>query len=491
MYDAIVIGGGPNGLVAASYLAGTGRRVLVLERGAGDEDVRPDAGWVPAPVVKDLALERFGWTHPAADPWLTIPLPVGGTLELRRDVAASAQAIRVVSPGDAARWPEFCARMARLARFLEGLYLSPPPDPTGGSLSDLLVLGGVAARARGLGREGMTDLLRTFPMSVGELLDDWFETDALKGALAAIAVRGMTQGPRSGGTAFGLLHHHVGSPPGVFDAGSGGVRSALLAVAQDRGVMVRGGAEVARILTTGDRARGVALASGEAIEGRVVLSSADPDHTFQKLVDQDLLSPEFRRAVANIKFRGSRALISLVLASRPPFDLLCVTPSLEYLERAYDDAKYATVSARPMLEVRYGGATRGGGHRVTAYAQYAPYKLRAGAWGDAERNALADFAVEALAAHAPTLAGAVLQRAVLAPPDLEAALGLTEGHLYHGELTLDQILFMRPVPGWARYRTPVLGLYLCGAGAHPGGGIMGAAGYNAARVVLGDPLEGG
>ena len=492
MYDAIVIGGGPNGLVAASYLAGAGRgrgrRVLVLERGAGEADVSPDAGWVPAAVVKDLTLERFGWTHPAHDPWLTIPLAPGGVLELRRDVAASAEAIRRVSPADAARWPEFCARMTRLARFLERLYLAPPPNPTGGSLADLVTLGGLARRARRLGREGITDLLRTFPMSVGELLDDWFESDALKGALGAIGVRNLCQGPRSGGTAFVLLHHHVGSPPGVFDAGSGNVCTALVAAARDRGIELRHSADVVRVLTRGERAMGVALASGEEIEGRAILSSADPRRTFLELVDQDLLPPEFRHAVANIKFRGARAVISLVLSARPPFQTLFVAPSLEYVERAYDDAKYARVSAQPVLEARYIGAGADGRHRVRAYAQYAPYKLRSGPWSQPERQALADTVVEALTLHVPALAGAVLERTVLAPPDLKEAYGLTEGHLYHGELTLDQILFMRPVPGWARYRTPVPGLYLCGAGAHPGGGIIGAAGYNAARVVLRDTL---
>jgi phytoene dehydrogenase-like protein len=488
MLDAIVIGAGPNGLVAASYLAAAGRRVQVVERGGGGGDVRPDAGWVPAPVVADLALERFGWKHPGTDPWLTVPLSAGGTLELRRDVAATAEGIRRLSAGDAARWPEFCARMARLSRFLERVYLRPPANPLGASGRDLLGLAQLARRARGLGREGLSDLLRFFPMSVGELLDDWFESDALKGALGAIGVRNLCQGPRGGGTSFVLLHHHVGSPPGVFDAGSGEVRGALVRVARDRGVEVRHGAEVVRILTRGGRAYGVGLAGGQEVEAPVVLSSVDPRRTFLHLVDPDLLPPEFRHAAANLKFRGVRALLSLTLADRPPFDFVSVAPSLEYVERAYDDAKYGRISGRPAVEARYLGRGNDGRHLVTVYAQYAPYRLTAGEWSHPDRQRLVQAVVEALTGHVKELAGAVLDHAVLAPPDLEAAFGLTEGHLYQGELTLDQILFMRPIPGWAGYRTPVPGLYLCGAGAHPGGGIIGAAAYNAARVVLREAL---
>jgi len=482
-YDAIVIGGGPNGLVAASYLARAGRRVVLLDRRAAEGGIDASAGWVPASIVRDLGLTRFGWQPHAPDPWLTIPLPGGGGLELWRDVAATAAAIKTVSPADAARWPEFCTRMARLAALLERLYLAPPPNPVSGTLGDQLQLAGLALRARGLGRQGLTDLFRTLPMSVCDLLDDWFEHDALKGALGAIGVRGVSQGPRAGGTAYVLLHHHVGSPPGVFSASSRNVRAALLAAARGSGVEVRFGAEVTHVLVHGGRAGGVALETGEELTGRSVLSSADPHRTFLAMVDATWLSPEFRHAVANIKFRGVRAIVRLTLAEHPGFGNLTVAPSLEQIERASDDAKYGRASAQPILEAEYTGH-QDGRHSISVQAQYAPYRLRDGAWDAARREAFADLVVERLAAHAPRVRTHAIERTVLVPPDVESVYGLTEGNLYHGELTLDQILFMRPVAGWARYRTPVPGLYLCGAGAHPGGGITGAAGRNAARACL-------
>jgi len=481
-YDAIVIGAGPNGLVTASYLARAGQRVLVLERRALQQEMGGSSEWVPGPIVRDLDLARCGWVAHQPDPWLTIPLPAGGALELRRDVAATAAAIGAVSPADGARWPEFCARMARLAGLLERLYLAPPPDLVSGALRDQLQLAGLALRARGLGRQGLTDLLRTLPMSVGDLLDDWFEHDALKGALGAIGVRGVSQGPRSGGTAFVLLHHHVGCPPGVFSASSGNVRAALLAAAGQCGIEIRFATDVTRVLVAGGRAVGVALQTGEEIASSIVLSSADPHRTFLGLVGAEHFSPEFRHAVGNIKFRGVRAIVRLVLARHPGFGTLCVAPSLDLVERAYDDAKYGRASAHPILEaVHVGGSD--GRHHVTIHAQYAPYRLQEGAWDAARREAFGDVVVEQLGAHVPGLRAAIAERAVYVPPDLEAAYGLTGGNLYHGDLTLDQILFMRPVAGWARYRTPVPGLFLCGAGAHPGGGIAGGAGRNAALVA--------
>ncbi|HXV85920.1 MAG TPA: hypothetical protein VD793_04435, partial [Gemmatimonadales bacterium] len=279
-------------------------------------------------------------------------------------------------------------------------------------------------------------------------------------------------------------HHHVGSPAGVFDAGSGGVRAALLAAAQEHGVTLRRGVEVVRILVRGGRASGVVLAGGEEVRASTVLSGVDPRRTFLQLLDHDLLTPDFRRAVENIRFHGSRALVSLVLSRPPAFATICVSPGLEFLERAHDQAKYGRVSSRPMLEARFAGSDSGGRYLVAAFLQYAPYRLQDGPWGGEDRRRLGVFAVEALTAAVPALAGTVVEHAVLAPPDLESMFGITEGHLHHGELALDQVLFMRPVPGWAQYRTPVPGLYLCGSGAHPGGGIAGAAGYNAARAVL-------
>jgi phytoene dehydrogenase-like protein len=477
--DAIVIGAGANGLAAAACLAKAGRRVLVLERAAADADF-PDPAWIPPEVARDLDLARHAVQVPRPDPWIVAPLPAGGRLDLFRDVARSADAIARLSQADARRWPEFCARMHRLAGFLSALYSAPAPAPTEDGLPGLLRLASLGRRFRALGKTGMVDLLRVLPMSAGELLDDWFESDILKGVLAAGAVTGICQGPRSAGTAFVMLHHHVGSPAGVFRRPAAG-RSAFLAAARALGVEVQHGAEVGRIMARGSgegRAAGVALVSGDEIAASMVLSSADPRRTFLQWLDPGALDPEFVRAVGHIKFRGVSGRVTLTLAEPPPFDTLCVSPSLEYLERAYDAAKYGRVSERPWIEARAAG------RRVVLHVQYAPYQLRGGTWDAAHREALGDVAVRTLAEAVPGLERGITAREVLAPPDLEARLGVTEGHAYHGEMTLDQVLFMRPVPGWAHYRTPVPGLYLCGSGAHPGGGIAGGAGRLGALTAL-------
>ncbi len=484
-HDAIVLGAGPNGLAAAAVLARAGRRVLVLERGNATALTDWEAGWVLPALVRDLGLDRHGWTPSLPDPWLTIPLPGGGTLALHRDVHRTAEAIRRVSPADGARWPEFCERAARVAGFLARLYAAPPPHPVPSGAGDLLQLAGIARRARGLGRTGLTDLLRWLPMPVQDLLDDWFSDATLKGALGGLGVSGTRYGPRAGGTAFVLLHHHAGSPAGVFRSESAGLRGALAAAARGHGVETRTGVEAARILVTRDRAAGVILTTGEEIASPLVVSSADPRRTFLGLVGPDHLDPEFLHAVRSIRFRGACALVELSAAGRPAFAGLAAAPSLDHLERAADAVKYGAVSARPVVDLRVTGTTPDGRHRLLASVQYAPYALRDGGWDEAGRRALADAALGALRAHAPALADPRVER-VLAPVDLETQYGLTEGSLSHGELALDQILFMRPVAGWARYRTPLPGLYLGGAGAHPGGGVPGAAGYHAARAALRD-----
>ena len=471
---AIVIGAGANGLVAAHTLARADRRVLVLEQRA-ELDGALDSGWVPPEVVNDLGLDRHGLRVVGPEPWISVALPGGGRLELSQDVGRSAEAIRRVSPADAAKWPAFCRRMHRLAGFLEALYAVPAPDVETRDLRDLARLAGLGLKARRLGKEAIVDLLRVLPMSVAELLDDWFDHDALKAALGAGGVLHLRQGPRSGGTAFVLLHHHVGSPPGVFRPPLSNIVGVL---ARLPGVEVRRGARVARITVANGRATGVVLASGEEIGAPVVASSADPRATLLGLLEPGWLDPEFARAVRGIKCRGVAARVVLTVARDPGFTTLAVAPSLEYLERAYDDAKYGAMSRHPYLEAHAEDS------RVVVHMQYAPYALADGAWDDARRRALGDLVVESLAEHAPALRQVVTGREVLTPQDLAERGGLTEGNAYHGELTLDQVLFMRPVPGWSRYRTPIPGLYLCGAGSHPGGGIAGAAGRLAARQIL-------
>jgi len=443
-WDAIVIGAEVNGLVAAHYLSRAGRRVLVLEPGDTPE-TRLDVGWVPPHVIRNLGLAARGLRIEQPDPWITAPLHGGGRLELWRDVAKSAEAIRRISPADAAKWPEFCTRIRRLAAVLEALYVQAAPDVETREIGELLRLAGLGLHVRRLGKQTVIDLLRILPMSIAELLDDWFESDVLKGVLGAVGVWHLRQGPRAGGTAFNFLHHHVGSPAGVFRPPRSNISHVLRAMA---GVEMRRGTEAAVVAADG-RATGVRLASDEQLAAPLIVSSADPRSTFEPLQAQ--VDAEFVRAVSNIKARSIVARGTVTLERPADFTTLCVAPSLEQLERAHDDAKYGRNSAHPYVEAH---AAEG---RVDLHVQYAV---------------------------APDRALVAQVAAALGVPAGHVSLDGPSHHLYHGELTLDQILFMRPVPGWSRYRTPIHGLYLCGPGTHPGGGIAGAAGRNAARVIL-------
>jgi phytoene dehydrogenase-like protein len=472
--DAIVIGAGVNGLVTAQYLARAGRAVLVLERSA-EADAGLDVGWVPPDVIGDLRLKRHGLEISRPDPWIVSAIPGARPLELFHDIERTVESIRRLSAPDAARWPDFCRRAQRLARVFERLYAGPPPDLHAAGPAERRRLARLGLGVRARGRESVIDLLRTPPMSVAQVLDQWFETAALKGALIGPAVAHLRLGPRSGGTAFSFLHHHVGCPPGVFRPAACNVGAVL---ARLPGVEVRRGAEVARVSIRDGRATGVVLATGEEIAAPLVASSADPRRTILTLVDADWLDPEFVRAVRNVRCRGVVARVTLGCTDHPGFEALTVAPSVDYVERAYDDAKYGRVSAQPAIEARRQDGV------IVAHVQYAPHVLADGVWDDAKRRALGALTARTLSDHVPGLEGTVEVREVLAPPDLEARYGVTEGNLYHGEMTLDQILFMRPVPECSRYRTPIEGLYLCGAGTHPGGGILGGPGRNAARVIL-------
>jgi phytoene dehydrogenase-like protein len=469
---AIVIGAGANELVAAHYLARAGHRALVL---APTADGAPAGlGWVPEPIVRDLGLAERGLQVVRADPWATVPLADGGRLELWHDVARSAESIRALSSSDAAKWPAFCERMARLARLLETVYLAPPPQPLTTERRDLVQLAGIALRARGLGRQGVEDLLRILPMPVADFLDDWFEGDALKGLLGAAGVMHLAQGPRAAGTAFGLLHRHAGSPPGVFRPPRSNFRRTLAGLP---GIEIRAGAEVVRIGVRDRRVTGVVLANREEIAASVIVSGADPKRTLLELVDPGWLDPVVVRAVRAIRARGVVARVTLTLDRAPGFANFVIAPSLDYLERAHDDAKYGRVSQAPWLEATADG------ERVEVHAQYAPYALTDGEWDEARRAALGDLVVRQLAPH---LGASIVERRVRSPVDLERDYGWPGGQAYQAELALDQALWMRPIPALARYRTPIAGLYLCGTGVHPGAGVAGAPGANAARMVLRD-----
>jgi phytoene dehydrogenase-like protein len=400
---------------------------------------------VPSQVTGELGLKLA--VH-APDPWVSALLPDGGKLELWRDVSRTSDAIKRFSARDAQRWPEFCRRIAALARLLEQLYMEAPTDPLNLRL---------ALRVRRLGREGMLDLMRVLPMSVAELLDDWFECDPLKGALGALGILNIQQGPRSGGTAFRFLHHHVGSPEGVFRPPRTDVSAALK---QRPGVDFRA-SELEKVRLKEGRAHGVVLAGGEEIEAAIVVSGVDPRRTLLELADPAWLDPELARAIGNIRCRGVAARLSF--KGSVSGNLVCA-PSLDYLERAYDEVKYGRVSRAPYLEAY--PSPEG----VEVHFQYVPYGAKDDLAGTARRLL-------------PGLENAQTA-SILGPAELEREEGWPQGQPYHAELALDQALWMRPLPELAQYETPIEGLWLCGPGMHPGGGVAGAAGYNCARAIL-------
>ena len=434
MTDAIVIGAGPDELAAAHLLLRAGRSVIVVQEHAAPAHTE---GWVPRAIsMPGVIVEQL-------DPWLRAVLPDGRALELWQDVSRSADAIRRVSSRDADKWPEFCHRMAKLAALLEEIYLAPPP-----SLVDMRF----ALKIRRLGRIGMEDLMRVLPMPVAELLDDWFESDALKGALGALAVRDLQQGPRSAGTAFRLLHFHVGNPPGVFRP----ARSNYVQLARS-GLDIREGM-VRKINVRGGQATGVTLDSGE-LNARFVISGTDPKRTLVDLVEPGWLDPDLVRAVRHIRSRGVTGHLDLELERAPEWKTLTLAPSLDHVERAYDDAKYRRISAQPCIDAVADGA------RVHARVQYVPH----GGQGE--------ISAKPLERYLPPIKRVTVQMHG----------GWPEGQPHHAELSLDQALWMRPLPELSGYSTPIKELWLCGPAMHPGGGIAGASGYNCAKALLRNP----
>jgi len=517
-YDAIVIGAGASELVAANYLAKAGQRVLVLEAhkelggvhvteetvpGFRFDTCASDVGFLSPQIIQDLELRKHGLDILSVESSIFCPVENRNGFVLGEGQNTVASIARF-SPADASRWMQFSERMARLAGFLWSLYREAPPLPTSRDRKDLLALLGLGRRLRGLGKVGMLEFLRTVPMPVADLLDDWFESEALKGSLGAAGVSHIFQGPKSAGTAFVMLHHLVGQGAGavrsrtVLRGGVGMLAAALARALTERGGELRTGCAVERILVHTGQVRGVVTRGGEEIPGTRVVCGTDPKRTFLELVDPMHSEPEFLRQVQHIKLHGIAAKVNLALGELPDFGCpeahlrgtISIAPSLEYLERAYDDSKYGRVSRNPYLDVTIPTLTDPtlappGKHIMSVWMQYAPYRLRDGSvWDSDAREALGIQVIETLARYAPNLPGVVIDRQVLIPADLEARFGLTEGHLYQGDLTLDQILFMRPVPGWSRYATPIDGLFLSGAATHPGGAITGMSGYLAAGRVL-------
>ncbi len=517
---AIVIGAGANGLVAATVMARAGLRVTVLERapvpggqgavvefapGFRAAPLAVDPGWLPAPVAEAAGIT--GLEPVGADTPLSVAAEPGRFLTLARDPARATDALRAWSPADAARWPDFAARLHRLAGFLGALYTMPAPDVDAQSPGELLALAGLGRRFRGLGRADMTEFLRALPISVAELLDDAFECVPLKAAVAAGGIVDHRQGPRSGATGFVLLHHLVGAPLGAvrgrtpWRAGPDAFTAAAADAAKRAGVTVRAGAPVARIQVRDDAVRGVVLEDGGEIAAPIVLSTAAPARTLLDWVDPVWLDPEFLHAVSNVRHRGCTAWALYALDALPELPglarealagVVSLTGDLVALERAADAAKYGAVSERPHVELHaptllWPSLAPEGRHVLVARIQYAPFHLRDGAvWDAARTDDLARRADAAIAAVAPGFAARVLHRVLWTPHDLERRFGLPEGAASQGEMSLDQILFMRPVAGFGRHATPIAGLYLGGAGTHPGPGVLGAPGWLAARKALAD-----
>ena len=514
-YDAIVIGAGSNGLVAAAALGKAGKHVLVVDS-AEDiggqrrlSDFAPgfrsplsaDTGWLPPTVARGLGLTSIGMTAPKV-----VGSVVGEDtgLTLSADPTRAATAIRARSTHDAERWPSFVELLGKLAGFLEAMYQLPAPDIDAAlSFGELAPLVGLGRKFRALGRTDMLELLRVLPMSLQDLLDDWFENPLVKAAVAGGGIRDIRQGPRSGGTSFVLLHHLVGGHGGA--RGWWGERPdafvGAAAAARSNRVDVRTGATVARILVRDDAATGVALANGDELTAPIVISTADPVRTLLGLVDPVWFDPEFLRALRNIKFRGCTAIVRFALDRLPDIrDLddspaaltgaVSLSPSLDALEHAYDAAKYGQLSDSPHIEItaptlRWPSLAPPGKHVLVARAQYAPYELRdGGQWDDTRSCELGETVTRAIARVMPGFTESIAHREILTPRDLESRYGATEGALTQGEMTLDQILFMRPVPGWGRYAMPIDGLYLAGSGTHPGPGVLGGAGWLAAKQIL-------
>lgn len=507
-YDYVVIGAGHNGLVCAAYLARAGRSVLVLETGAQVGGAAVTREFAPglnvsagahvlhqlsARVVADLALERHG-LRLAASRMPTVALAPGAAplvLEPGRVTGASDR--------DTVAYAGFMERLQRFARVLEPVLGRAPPQLGTDAWSDRRALLGLGLRVRRLGRRDMRELLRIGAMNAHDLLEEHFESPRLKGALALDAVLGSNFGPRSPGTVLTLLYrlaaqagggaHGLALPAG----GMGAVTAALAASARAAGATIRTGAAARRVLVADDAACGVLLESGERIEAGAVVSSADPKTTLLRLLGAEHLDTGFVRRVHHLRNRGLAAKVHVALAGAPNFpgaDLrgrLVIAPSLEYVERAYNHSKYGEFSLEPALEVTVPTASDPslapeGRHVLSIVAQYAPYDLRAG-W-IAGREAFVERVLGVLERHAPGLRAQVRALELLAPPDLEREFGIAGGHWHHAELAFDQFFMLRPVPQAAQYRTPLPGLYLCGAGCHPGGGVTGLAGRNAALEIL-------
>jgi phytoene dehydrogenase-like protein len=520
-YDAIVIGAGHNGLIAAAYLSRAGKKVLVLERNdrVGGATVtreifpgyrftefsyvvsllRPD-------IIRDLELPRHGLKILPLPSTVT-PMDNGDYLAAWDDHDLTRREIYRHSPRDAEAVDEYSRVMARAAKAIKPMLSVVPPDPSSMSwrdLAGLLKLGRIGAS---MSEQERYRIAKLMTQSAGDLLDEWFEFDPLKGTKSASGIIGTFLGPRSPGTAYVLLHHYMGEIDGAFRAwgfakdGTGGIAEAIARSARALGVEIRYNASVAKVLVTGGRATGVALANGDELRAKVVMSAVDPKRSFLQFLEPKQLPDEFVQAIRNFRVRGSSGKVNLALSELPQFTCLpgngplhrgaiSFSPSIDYIERAYDDAKYGRFAQHPYIDSIIPSMidrdmAPPGHHVMSCFVQYAPYDIEGG-WDDAKRDAFGEAVISTIERHAPNIRRAIVGKQVITPRDIEETTGITGGNIFHGELLLHQLFFLRPAPQWADFRTPLPGYYYGASGAHPGGGIMGANGQLAAMEVLKD-----
>ena len=522
-YDAIIIGAGHNGLVTAGYLAKAGRKVLVLERrnivggAAVTEEIFPGfkvssvadgSGYLSSAVRRDLKLDSHVETIDSEVVAFS-PQPDGSHLTIYRDTAKTVQEIARFSKADAEAYPGFIELMQALAGVVGALGHMTPMDLPEVSFGDLRGAVRLLGPGRKLGRKRISELLRILPMPAADILNEYFESGAVKGAIGANSSLGVSFGPQESGTAYTMLYSWALSGNGLFRSagvvkgGIGALCDAIAAAARGFGAEIRTDASVASISVEDGRATGVKLESGEELAANTVVSNADPRTTFNRLLDPRTLGTKLLQHVANIKYRGSGLRIHLALCGLPQFTSgsagdspaqlgapIQIAPSLDYIERAYDCSKYGRFSDSPYLDILIPSvldpsAAPAGQHLMSITAKYGPYELREGDW-ETQKEAFADVVVNTLAKYAPNIRDLIQQRHVLSMADLESIYGLPEGNPNHGEMILNQFFHMRPIPGHARYRTHLDGMYLCGAGCHPGGGVTGVSGHNAAREILKD-----
>jgi phytoene dehydrogenase-like protein len=521
-YDVIVIGGGHNGLVNAAYLARAGKKVLVLERrhvlggAAVTEEIFPGfkfsvcsyvVSLLRPEIIRDLDLPRHGLEILPLDGTFT-PMPNGDYLWRVNDHGKTHREIARHSKLDAEAYDEFGKAMQAMCRFVKPILSMVPPDPSTLNPKELMKLLFIGRRFQDMASGDKYNQVQLMTMSAIDFLDQWFETDVLKATMSASGIIGTFLGVRSPGTAYVLLHHYMGEIDGAFRSwgfargGTGAISNSIAGAAREAGVEIRTEAPIAQILVKNGKAIGVVLGNSDEIHADIISSSVDPRLTFTKFIEKEHLPGEFLEDVSRYKYRGSSGKVNLALDGLPNFKCLpgvgahlrgamSISPSVEYMERAYDDAKYGNFSRRPYIDMVIPSLTDPsvappGKHVMSCFVQYAPYKLRPGLNWDEQKQAFGDNVIHTISEYAPNLKDIILHKQVLTPLDIERDFGLSEGNIFQGELSLEQLFFLRPVPGWARFRTPIENLYMCGSATHPGGGIMGAPGRLAALEILKD-----